>query len=77
MNEKYLEGSEELVQNLTEWRIAEARAKAGSAPPSGYDGTCPECEVVVPPQRVALGFYNCVDCQTEEERRGRAGVSQR
>jgi len=71
MNEKYLEGSEELVQKLTDWRIEEVRAGSTGIRPVDYDGTCPDCGIAVPPARVALAFYNCVDCQTEEERRTR------
>lgn len=68
MNEKYLEGSEELVAQLTEWRIQKAQAELRVPRPEDWDGECPDCGIAVPEQRVALGFYNCVDCQTELEK---------
>ena len=55
---------------------ARRRATGKSGPESDprFDGThCvePDCEVVIPPARLALGKVRCVDCQGLLEKRGR------
>jgi ribosomal protein L37AE/L43A len=67
MDEKYLEGAEELVSKLTEWKIQEAQVRQPR--PENYDGRCPDCDEVVHPERIALGYFNCVDCQATLEKR--------
>lgn len=39
-------------------------------PPAGFNMEAPECVcgMPIPRARVALGYYNCVDCQTRIEK---------
>ncbi len=68
MDEKYLEMADDFATRLIESGINQARKSA--IMPIGFDGCC-SCGEEVPKQRIAHGFYNCVDCQTAIERRGK------
>lgn len=68
MDENFLERADELATQ----KIREGVAAAGvrEPMPPGFDGKC-ECGGLIPIPRVTLGYYRCVVCQSEIERRGR------
>jgi len=66
MDEKFLERAEELTYENT--RIMIERAGTLSKKPDGFIGDCGECGNKIPPARVLLGYYICVECQTAEEK---------
>ena len=50
--------------------IARARAAANQKPPEDFDGeSCVECGLTIPQQRLDLGKFTCVGCQTRIEKR--------
>ena len=53
----------------TEMAIAQVRQQAERKMPEGFDGSCEECGNDIPPERIALKFYNCVECQRVLENR--------
>jgi len=64
-----LDRATNLTQELTESAIAEQRRKARPEQVQNPDGswpttTCVDCEVDIPPARLAMGKVRCVDCQT-------------
>lgn len=65
MDESYLDHAERIMQSQIDAGIAKTRKK--EPPPPGFDGTC-ECEAAIPPQRIAMGYYRCVACQTQLEK---------
>lgn len=70
MDEKNLEQAEELAASMIASGIARAGIKKKR--PEDFEGICPDCAIEeVPEERVALGYYNCVACQSKEEARGR------
>lgn len=70
MDEKTLESADALTTSTIASGIEAARIKQKK--PDGFDGTCQECgKEEVPAERVELGYYNCVTCQSNKEGRGR------
>lgn len=68
MDESFLEAAERAAVTALE----EARKKLRPpARPESFNGSCSECEESVPEQRVQLGYYRCVHCQTTIERKKR------
>jgi hypothetical protein len=69
MNERLQESSEELVEKQTEWALAATRAAAARRQCDDpqfvdWDGEhCVECEVPIPPARIAMGKVRCTPCQ--------------
>lgn len=45
------------------------RARVRTTKPTNFAGTC-ECGNEVPAQRVALGYYRCIGCQSSIEKGG-------
>lgn len=68
MDEYFLEGAEKVNEAIVREGIAKCSTK--EKPPPQFDGTC-ECGEVIPEQRVALGYYRCLDCQKLREKRGK------
>lgn len=68
MDEKYLEQADAVTANLIDHGIAKARQK--QVKPADFEGFC-TCGAEIPAERVAAERYNCVDCQTALERRGK------
>ena len=68
MDEKYLELAEELTTRAIENGIEQSR-KAVTMP-IGFDGYC-SCGELIPAERIAHSFYNCVECQTAVEQKGK------
>lgn len=66
MDEKFLERAEELTYENTRSTIE--RAGVLSKRPDGFAGDCTDCGNTIPNQRVVLGYYICVECQTALER---------
>ncbi len=61
----------ELHQELS---LREFRAKQPHAPLE-FDGThCTDCGEPIEPQRLALGFWRCIECALKLELRARQGV---
>jgi RNA polymerase-binding transcription factor DksA len=67
MDEKYLEQADAFAENLV--REGLEKNKTEQDKPENYDGFCPTCGDEVPEERIALGKYNCVPCQSAEEYR--------
>lgn len=68
MQEKTLEHSEWLVSKETETGIK--RSQEALVRPPGFDGKhCieEECSEPIPPERLALGAFRCIECQTKHE----------
>ena len=72
--DRLIEQAEEIVAAMVDNGIQKSRDALRRAPPTDYDGTCPDCGEDVPDERQALGFYNCVDCQTIQENLMRRGL---
>lgn len=70
MEEKFLETAEALQASLTAEALTRVRAAAQQTRPPDFSGDC-SCGEPVPPGRIALGYYNCVDCQSAKETRSR------
>ena len=68
MDESHLEQADALTTSMIEEGINKARQKQKK--PSDFDGFC-ACGAEVPHERVAAERYNCVDCQSAFERRGK------
>lgn len=68
MDEKYVEQATELTESIVVAGVATARIKQKR--PDAFDGSC-ECGEEIPEQRIALGYYNCVVCQSKQEGHGR------
>ena len=64
----------ELEQRYRDAAIAMARGSGPLARPSDFDGTCPVCETEIPPERIALSYFVCVDCVREKELKARLHV---
>jgi RNA polymerase-binding transcription factor DksA len=67
MDENQFEQADRLTTAAIESGIERARRKR--PPPEGFDGTCAGCGTDVPPQRISMSLYNCVECQSTIERR--------
>ena len=70
MDEKYLETAElhsaaEATEGLAKIQRDLVRTQMK---PKDFDGTC-TCGEEIPPERVALKYYNCVVCQGQKEDR--------
>ena len=69
MDEKYLEMADKISEAGVTAGIASARTtQPNQIKPKDFDGTC-TCGEEIPPERVALHFYNCVVCQGRKEDR--------
>lgn len=66
MDERYLEQADAISTMAIESGIARARAKVSK--PVDFDGFC-ICGEEISPLRLSLGLYNCVPCQTANEKR--------
>ncbi len=69
MDEKFIEQAGVFADSL----VAEALAKnkTEQVRPPDYDGHCPTCGDEVPQERIAIGKYNCVPCQSAAEHKGK------
>lgn len=67
MDENFVEQAERLAESEIQAGIARARIK--DTPPPDFDGDC-ACGEAIPPERVGLGYYRCIRCQTLLERGG-------
>lgn len=65
MDEKFLEHADDLIRTMTEKAIEAARQR--DPMPDDFDGHC-DCGNSIPDQRVALGYYRCIDCQSSLEK---------
>ena len=68
MDEKYLE----MAGFLSAADVAAGIARARFRPrkPSDFDGYC-GCGEEIPPERIALDFFICVECKAKDERKQR------
>lgn len=66
MDEKHLEMAERLTSDAVTSALAKVRTTQNK--PEDFDGTC-TCGEEIPPARIGLGYYNCIDCQTAKEAR--------
>lgn len=73
MDESHFEHAARLEQHMRDAALAVNRQSEQTAHrrPVDFDGSCAGCSEEVPPPRVALGYYNCVDCAAANELRGR------
>lgn len=52
--------------------VAKAREQAKIKPPVGWDGQyCATCDGDIEPKRLKLGYYTCIECETEKEKRAK------
>lgn len=52
--------------------VAKAREHAKIKPPIGWDGEhCADCDGDIEPKRLSLGYYTCIECETEKEKRAK------
>lgn len=72
MDEKFLEMADSVSAAAVAAGIASASKQANQTKPLDFDGTC-TCGEEIPPERVALKFYNCVVCQGRKEERRKLG----
>ena len=72
--DRLIEQAEAIAAATVDEGIRKSREGLNLAPPEDYDGTCPECGEDVPEARQALGFYNCVACQTTSESLRKRGL---
>jgi RNA polymerase-binding transcription factor DksA len=68
MDEDFVERAEALARAEVQAGIERARSRM--AQPPGFDGTC-ECGQEIHKQRILLGYYRCLDCQSHNEKRAR------
>ncbi len=68
MDEKHLEQADAITSALIDAGVAKARSRQKR--PVDFEGFC-TCGAEIPPERIADERYNCVDCQTALERRGK------
>jgi RNA polymerase-binding transcription factor DksA len=67
MNDKFIEQAEASIMTGIEEKIAKAGLRAPR--PAGFNDMC-ECGQSIPLQRVQLGYYCCVPCQSRKEKQG-------
>lgn len=72
MDEKFLEMAGNVSEAAVAAAIESASKQANQPKPLDFDGTC-TCGEEIPPERVALKFYNCVFCQGRKEERRKLG----
>jgi len=65
MDEKFLETADALFQ--AEIAAGIERASKPTPRPHDFDGSCMECGGHIAEGRLALGKYNCVECQNALE----------
>ncbi len=68
MDEKELELADAITALAIESGIKRSRQR--SVMPADFDGHC-SCGDEIPQGRIAFGYYNCTECQTAFERRGK------
>lgn len=68
MDEKHLEMADALTNSIIEAGISKARITQKR--PDDFEGDC-GCGAVIHPGRIAAGYFNCIACQEQIERRGR------
>jgi hypothetical protein len=74
VDEKDFEIAAQLEQLERDSAINKARQSARILPaPPDFDGTC-DCGTEIPPKRIAMGYFRCVDCAFEGELKTRLGV---
>ena len=66
MDENFVERAEAMIEAEIQNGIELARARPHE--PFGFDGTC-KCGNEINPKRVGLGYYLCIDCQSNKEKR--------
>ena len=77
MNERMadvLDHASQISEQIRDGEVKAAMALAAPERHPGFDGVhCVErdCEVELPPERLAIGRIRCVDCQTRKELRDR------
>lgn len=74
MDEKDFEAAAQLELMARESAIEKARRQVHRKVPEDFDGSCPQCGTEVGLERVAVGYYVCVDCVREQELRTRLGL---
>jgi hypothetical protein len=67
MDENFLEVAEASTQHKIE--IALDRARIRQTKPLGFDGIC-TCGETIQEERIQLGYYRCLCCQSQLERKG-------
>ena len=72
MDEKFLEMADSVSAAAVAAGVDSARKANEQKKPEDFDGTC-TCGEEIPPERVALKFYNCVVCQGRKEERRKLG----
>ena len=65
MDENFLERADELTRSTIDAAVEKCRQKPM---PEGFDGDC-DCGATVSRKRISLGYYTCLACQEEKERR--------
>ncbi len=70
MDAKFLEMAEQLSAEEVTANLGRVRRELDQSQtkPKDFDGTC-TCGEEIPPERVALKFYNCTVCQGKKEDR--------
>jgi hypothetical protein len=69
MSERFMELARDHQDNLEQAALANVRAKANEVLPPDWDGlTCYDRGCDIPKERLALGKFRCVECQTAKER---------
>lgn len=66
MDENFLETAEKLSQLAVDIAVGRVRS-SNQERPKNFDGCC-ECGDDVPAERISLGYYRCITCQSATER---------
>jgi RNA polymerase-binding transcription factor DksA len=69
VDEREFEIAAELEELERQSGIFQAQRAVKVTRPETFDGHCVLCEADIPPARVACGYFQCVDCVGEFERR--------
>lgn len=70
MDERYLEMAEKITLAETQAGVDNVRLRA-QRKPLDFVGNC-LCGEKVPKKRIAAGYFNCIECQTAIEQKGKA-----
>lgn len=67
-----IDAATQLQEQANEQALARARAAGGRQSHPDFDGAhCLDCEVDLPPVRLAYGFIRCTPCQVVEDKRAK------
>jgi hypothetical protein len=77
VDEKHFEAAAALEQLTRDVAIKKIQAKEQRlhSRPLAFDGTCPICADVIPEGRIAVGYFICIPCREELERRAALGLT--